>query len=396
LAKWVDTRYGTNYSVNDLKKIPREEIDERMIARVFERLDACDLSEGAPLLHADHGLQMLLALMRNKFGVELDLEHLLNREADDIKAELLAAAEKAYRRKESEFPVLAGITRFGRVTGANQYSLDKDSLVSWAKSRFDAPITDEDVSANTLHEVRDSLVLHSEAHYERGESAADHALEKVREFFGSAEPNTSAKYISHGNGALDSFSQWLEDNLGCKIGPDELGEMDEEQISRKVAQAVDDRYHPEIRRMERQVLLNIVDSAWKDHLLAMDHLRSAISLKSYAQMDPKVEYKREGMRMYADMWFAIGERMTDLIFRMEALDEGFIASTWEETNAQHAPALTASQLAAEQEADLAAADRAGTSEQKVEPIRNTGKRVGRNEPCPCGSGKKYKACHGRR
>lgn len=100
--------------------------------------------------------------------------------------------------------------------------------------------------------------------------------------------------------------------------------------------------------------------------------------------------------MYADMWFAVGERMTDLIFRMEALDEGFIASTWEETNAQHAPAQTTSQMAAQQEADLEAADRAGTGEQKAEPIRNVDKKVGRNEPCPCGSGKKYKACCGRR
>ncbi len=396
LSKWVNTRYGTNYSVNDLKKIPREEIDEKLIERVFERLEGVDLSDGAPLLHADYGLQMLLSLMKNKFGIDFELEHLRNREADDIRDELITAAEKAYRRKESEFPVLAGITRFGKATGNNQYQLDKDSLVTWAMSRFSTAITEEEVAGTTLNEVRDSLVLHSEAHYEIGETTAVKAQQKVKEFFGSAEPNTSAKYVSGGNGALDSFSHWLEENLECKIRPEDLSEMDENEISKKVSQAIDDRYHPEIRRMERQVLLSIVDSAWKDHLLAMDHLRSAISLKSYAQMDPKVEYKREGMRMYGDMWFAIGERMTDLIFRMEALDEGFIASTWAETNAQHAPAPTPSQMAAQQEADLEAADRAGAPEQKVEPIRNTNKRVGRNEPCPCGSGKKFKACHGRR
>ena len=173
--------------------------------------------------------------------------------------------------------------------------------------------------------------------------------------------------------------------------------MDEKQVARKVTQAVADRYHPEIRRMERQVLLSIVDSAWKDHLLAMDHLRSAISLKGFAQMDPKVEYKREGMRMFTEMWLSVGERMTDLIFRMEALDEGFIQSTFQETNAQHAPAQTTSELAQQQMSDLEAADKAGQEgEQKAEPIRNTEKKVGRNEPCPCGSGKKYKACCGRK
>lgn len=396
LSKWVNTRYGTNYSVNDLKRIPREQIDEQLIERVFERLAASDLSEGAPMLDGDYGLQMLAGWMKNKFDLDLDPEDLRAREADDIRAELTKAAENAYRRKESEYPVLAGITRFGRATGNNQYQLDKDSLVAWAKSRFDADITDEEVSTEMLAELRDKLVTRSEAHYLAGEKHAAEAEAKVKEFFGGAEPNTSAKYIAGNNGALTSLSDWLADSLQCRISTEELGEMDEGELQRRVNQAVADRYHPEIRRMERQVLLSIVDSAWKDHLLAMDHLRSAISLKSYAQMDPKVEYKREGMRMYGDMWFAIGERMTDLIFRMEALDEGFIASTWTETNAQHAPPPSHLGMAKQQVADLAVADRAGeAAAARPEPIRNTGERVGRNDPCPCGSGKKYKACHGR-
>src|SRR5690606_3570598 len=103
------------------------------------------------------------------------------------------------------------------------------------------------------------------------------AEERVAQFFGDAEPNTSAKYVAGSNGALDSFQEWLSENLQCDVTAEALGEMDESQWTRVVHQAVDDRFHPEIRRMERQVLLSIVDSAWKDHLLAMDHLRSAIS-----------------------------------------------------------------------------------------------------------------------
>ncbi len=144
--------------------------------------------------------------------------------------------------------------------------------------------------------------------------------------------------------------------------------------------------------MERQVLLGIVDSTWKDHLLAMDHLRSAISLKGYAQMDPKVEYKREGMKMFGQMWLAIGERMTDLIFRMEGLDENFVSSTMKETSARHDSAPPATQLLEDQQRDQAIADRAGAEEQKPEPIRNRSQKVGRNDPCPCGSGKKFKNC----
>ena len=395
LCKWLNTRYGTNYSPTELKKIPREQIDEVLIQRVHEELAKTDLSDGAPMLDGNYGLRMLAGWMKNKFEIDLDVEELRSREAEDIRVELTAAAEAAYRRKESEYPVLAGITRFGRATGNNQYQLDKDALLAWARSRFSTDISDEEMSANTLGEVRDSLVARSEAHYLSGENLAAEAQARVKEFFGDAEPHTAAKYVAGNNGALSSFRDWIAENLQYQVPAEQLGEMDESQIYRTIEQAIEDRFHPEIRRMERQVLLSIVDSSWKDHLLAMDHLRSAISLKSYAQMDPKVEYKREGMRMYGDMWFAIGERMTDLIFRMEALDENFIASTWQETNAQHAPPPALSSVTRQQTADLQAADRAAAPPAKPEPIRNNEQRVGRNEPCPCGSGKKYKACHGR-
>ena len=120
-------------------------------------------------------------------------------------------------------------------------------------------------------------------------------------------------------------------------------------------------------------------------------------MKGYAQMDPKVEYKREGMRLFESMWESIGERVTDLIFRMESsLNEDFIRSTWVEGQARHDDAATASVGEGAADSNTAgqrAADASNQREQaKAEPIRNKGPRVGRNDPCPCGSGKKYKAC----
>jgi len=150
--------------------------------------------------------------------------------------------------------------------------------------------------------------------------------------------------------------------------------------------AVEERYRPEIRRMERSLVLQILDTAWKDHLLAMDHLRSGVGLRGWAQVDPKVEYKREGMRTFELMWGAIGERVTDLIFRMEQLNEDFIGSTWTEGKAIHEEAPSAAEMTNQDGVDE------GQSDRKPEPIRNREVRVGRNEPCPCGSGKKFKNC----
>ena len=89
---------------------------------------------------------------------------------------------------------------------------------------------------------------------------------------------------------------------------------------------MEEKHHVEMRRMERALLLQIVDSAWKEHLLTMDRLRSSVGLSGYAR-GSQVEYKREGMKLYDKMWFSIGEQVTD-DFRMEQLNEQFVGSTW--------------------------------------------------------------------
>jgi preprotein translocase subunit SecA len=99
------------------------------------------------------------------------------------------------------------------------------------------------------------------------------------------------------------------------------------------------------------------------------------------------------MRLFDGMWISVGERVTDLIFRMEQLDEGFVGSTWKESAAIHEEASPSYGAGGEQQQAIENSE--GGGDGKIEPIRNTGQRVGRNDPCPCGSGKKYKHCHGR-
>ena len=133
----------------------------------------------------------------------------------------------------------------------------------------------------------------------------------------------------------------------------ELAKLDREDAERRVAQIVEDHFRPEMRRMERFLLLQILDTAWKEHLLAMDHLRSSVNLRGYAQIDPKVEYKREGMKLFDAMWVSVGRSVTDLIFKMEQLDEGFVGSTWVESAAIKEDAPAASDIARQQQAAIA-------------------------------------------
>lgn len=133
----------------------------------------------------------------------------------------------------------------------------------------------------------------------------------------------------------------------------------------------------------REVLLATFDQFWKDHLLAMDHLKEGINLRSYGQKDPLVEYKREAFTIYENMKFAIKRAVVERISHIKLMTQEEIEAIHQEQER-----LLEAQLKAHQEAE---AEKTMAEEKKV--IRATLK-VGRNDPCPCGSGKKFKSCHG--
>jgi preprotein translocase subunit SecA len=123
----------------------------------------------------------------------------------------------------------------------------------------------------------------------------------------------------------------------------------------------------------------------------MDHLRSGIGLVGYAQLDPKVEYKREGRKTFLSMWDRVAQQVTSAIFRIEKESPGFVGSLWQITAVSHAEAAPMTEETANPEGQV---EGTGPTVAVVEPIHNRGPKVGRNDPCPCGSGKKYKKCHG--
>src|SRR5262249_19233114 len=101
--------------------------------------------------------------------------------------------------------------------------------------------------------------------------------------------------------ALATLADWGRQELGIETTADELKALSRKDARARFGDAIDARYRPEMRELEKVLLLQLLDSSWMEHLRAMDHLRSSIGLQGYAQIDPKVEYKREGMRIFADM-----------------------------------------------------------------------------------------------
>ena len=378
LAKWANARYGLNVRDRDLKKIGYDKLAENLIEKAHESLAKIDLSDAARFLEQGFGVKTACAWMRDKFGVELSADELLDREAEEITRIAHERAAAAYDGREAEYPAMVGLYRFG----GKKQALDRDGLVEWASRRFGVELSAEDLKSKQREEIRLMLVEHSRAASEKATELTREALGKVDRIFSDGHAEL--------NGEVDGFIEWLREETGVETEPRDWKRLDRNAAMRRASQAIEDRFRPEIRRMERQLLLQILDQGWKEHLLAMDHLRSSVGLRGYAQVDPKVEYKREGMRMFEAMWDSVGAYVTDLVFKMESLNEDFVGSTWVESEARHDEARSASEMAKEQQAGIDAADGAG--DKKSEPIRNRGEKVGRNDPCPCGSGKKYKQC----
>jgi preprotein translocase subunit SecA len=191
------------------------------------------------------------------------------------------------------------------------------------------------------------------------------------------------------------------------------------EAKEKILGAATMRYH------ERMVMLSVIDGLWKDHLLSMDHLKEGIGLRGYAQRDPLVEYKRESFEMFEAMMLKFQEDTARFLFRMQILGPDGqpvdatprieravpkappVASAAQPLTGDGAPreiaiatrqpSTTIDALEKEfhrkKERELAAASHSGGDASQTEQ-RRTGEKVGRNDPCPCGSGKKYKKCHG--
>ena len=139
----------------------------------------------------------------------------------------------------------------------------------------------------------------------------------------------------------------------------------------------------QVKYTNREVLLATFDQFWKDHLLAMDHLKEGINLRSYGQKDPLVEYKREAFTLYESMKDAIKRAVIERISHIKLLTKEEI----DEIHKQQEAMLDAQMKAHQQ------AEQSKQMEDEKRIIRASVK-VGRNDPCPCGSGKKFKACHG--
>ncbi|MGH9712925.1 MAG: preprotein translocase subunit SecA [Candidatus Acidiferrales bacterium] len=211
---------------------------------------------------------------------------------------------------------------------------------------------------------------------------------------------------------LTQFSNEVLNQFGFepKAAGIDIANLNHDEMADALIEKINARYEekekafsaPTLRWLERHILLDVVDAQWKDHLLSLDHLKEGISLRGYGQKDPLVEFKREAFTLFDDLMDRIDKESVRFLFLMQQArpDEGQASAAVaggggpRPGSSGEAAALARSLEQRQRRQQQNLQFQAGPAQAEApKPVR-AGAKVGRNDPCPCGSGKKYKKCHG--
>ncbi|MDX1595052.1 MAG: SEC-C metal-binding domain-containing protein, partial [Gammaproteobacteria bacterium] len=246
-----------------------------------------------------------------------------------------------------------------------------------------------------IYELRDELLSDSDIAETIDEIRAD-VLEQTIDQYIPPQSLEELWDVPGLNKALEAefglhvdIQKWLDDD------PD----LHEESLRQRIHETVVGEYRAKeaqagaevMRQFEKAVMLQVLDSQWKDHLAAMDYLRQGIHLRGYAQKNPKQEYKREAFEMFTALLDNINHEVVGILSKVQVRAEADVEAV-EQRRRESTPAM---QYQHDEAHAMPDEGHVPEDERSAQPFVREQRKVGRNEPCPCGSGKKYKHCHGR-
>jgi preprotein translocase subunit SecA len=367
LCKWAMSSFRVNLSPGKIKNQSPEEIEEELASAAAEQIDKKDCSQLVDFLKEDFALRTFTEWARAKFNIQLEPTELTGLKAPEVRDLVRDKAAAKYKQREAEYPVEFAMNMVYGQQGTNVYAFE--ALADWANRKYNAGLTAEEIQNTKPRTLQRRLLELSQSYYD-----------------GKLEQELSDKIAGL---SIPELVTWANERFQSSLTENDLS-GDRSHIKDRLIPLAKEFLRAELSDLEKYVLIQVYDSTWKDHLYSMDHLKSSIWMRSWAEKDPKTEYKREGYRMFNEMLATIEDRVTDIIFKVH-LEAGTRArSVWNVSSTSHDEV---GQFAmAEQQR---AAAQAPQGETKVKQIKLETPKVGRNDPCPCGSGKKYKKCHGK-
>ncbi|MCC6683132.1 MAG: preprotein translocase subunit SecA [Phycisphaeraceae bacterium] len=345
LSQWAMTRFSVNLSKNKLRDMTVEQVRSELTESALRNLENRDLSGLAAYLEPHLGAKELANWCEQKFSFRPDINEIVKLGSEKAADHIIDKAREAYQEREIRYPVQFILELVFQ--GAQQdQNWAADQLVTWANQRYQMDWSAESVKRMTGQQIHDTLVAQARAYLRDGklEQSIQDALQK------------------HGDNA-DQLLDWMRHRYGLpqdETLPEDQSEW-EPYMTRKARAAL----RVELTQLERFVLLQILDQMWKDHLYAMDQIKDSISLRGYAEKDPRIEYKREGAEQFRQMRQAVRERVTELIFRAKLTPNVQLRSAYGDGGAQQARHDAAPGTGTGGAAAMAAAQQ-GTAEQRAD------------------------------
>jgi preprotein translocase subunit SecA len=390
MTRMINAKYGLKLKDSELRAVGRENLSQFLLGAATQAVNAVDLKDGKKYLDRTWGVGSLCDWLNTKFRLSFTPDQFNNLDEHAATRLILEKVNAIYRDKDSEFPVQVAMSMFmnEKATGAaGQQRYNREGLFVWASTRFPKYVNDLNAdnfrteSRSTLREML--LQISRKAYPMVGQAAIDEQLD-------SAMSGTS--YAEAGD--AQELADWMRKTFDIEMTASELTGKSRTEVRKVLWNRYDMAFRPEMHRMERGLVLDVLDNMWKNHLLTMDHLRAVVGLRGYAQEDPKTVYKKEGMEEFGNMWENLNDRVTDMVFRVEDAPEEAMHDALVGAVAYQAQATRViPQATTPQQAPVDNTTTNSTEAPKHDPIRKSGQKVGRNDPCPCGSGKKYKNCH---
>ncbi len=365
LVKWAMTAFSVNLSGSKIRQMTAEEIEQNLKDAAAEQIDKKDCSPLKSFLDTEFSTRTFTNWAANKFAIKLEPDELKGLRPEQIFEKLIEQVRARYARREIEYPVEFAMSMTYRPDGINVYAFE--SLSRWVADKYGKVLTVgylQDTAPNVVHT---ELLKISEEYYTTGlEKEIDEKIDALN---------------------AEQLLDWTNNRFKANLRKDDL---QSDSVKQTLLHAGKNFLRTELTELEKYVLLQFYDTAWKDHLYSMDRLKESIFMRAYAEKDPKIEYKTEGFRMFSDMLDLIEDKVTDTIFKVRLEAGTRSRNVFQAGKTQHAEVnqfeMSEQQRAAAQAPQGEAA--------KVKQIVLDKPKVGRNDPCPCGSGKKFKKCHG--
>ncbi|MDB5357573.1 MAG: preprotein translocase subunit SecA [Phycisphaerales bacterium] len=411
LSSWAMSRFHVNLAQAQIRKMTPDEVTDKLRDAAIEQIEKRDVNGLQKYLEPLYAEKELAAWAKEKFNVEVKPDEMVlkgGREGERIPVDQIiemieSRARESYARREIEYPIDHMLTfAFGDgQAGDNPYAADY--VRSWIRAKYgiDKPL--EEIRMTPVRRLRDELIGYQEKFLTDGK--LDEEINQIVKAAGSEEEEKLSPAFTARFGA-----PLVRPEVGRKTSLAEL----EAEAEGLAAKSTRDKMLVRARQLLRQeltdleqfVLIQILDQAWKDHLYAMDMLRGGVGLAGFAEKDPRIIFKKEGFKYLEQMMAGIRDKVTDLIFRARVVGQAQARSQYRETAAVHED--TGGYGVAENLAATAGVEKGSTVEDahaqqqesggeapaKVATIVRETPKIGRNDPCPCGSGKKYKKCHG--